>query len=113
MACTGTGRPLTATSVIELDMKRYGAITDTLEGVRRTRLLMNARLFELADRGMRLEMPEDQDAYDPFYEAIAELLSRFDVLQRIVVGLPGAFSRARRPHIQNSPAPRPRSVVRL
>jgi len=33
-------------------------------------------------------MPEDPDDYDSFYDKLTELLSRFDVLERIFIGLP-------------------------
>ncbi|KZV76063.1 hypothetical protein PENSPDRAFT_646607 [Peniophora sp. CONT] len=90
MACIGTGRPLTAALAEDIDMKRFGTLSDTLENVRRTRMLVTNRIFQLADKGLKFDMPDNPDEYDAFYDDLTELSMRFEILDRIFIGLPVA-----------------------
>ena len=87
-ACLGTGRSI-STKSIDFAFSCLETLTDTLDSVRRARLLITGRLYDIAECGIRLEMTDDPDTFDTFYEHVVELLFHFDGAHRVVVALPG------------------------
>ncbi|KAI0068692.1 hypothetical protein BV25DRAFT_1817603 [Artomyces pyxidatus] len=88
MVCLGTGRAVSSKTV-EVNLKILGLYDySTLEGARKTRLLLTSRLYDLTEQGLALQMSDDITLYDNYYDEVAEILYRFDGLHRVVLPLP-------------------------
>jgi hypothetical protein len=52
-------------------------------------MLLSTRIFDLTETALRLEMSGDHSKFESFCEESAEMLSRFDGIQRVVTSVHG------------------------
>jgi len=87
MVCIGTGRGIssksTAGNLRSLSPLNFSTLADT----RKTRMTLAAMIFDLTESGLRLEMSEDHSKFEAFCNELAEVLWRFDGLQRVVTSV--------------------------
>ncbi|KAH9006782.1 hypothetical protein EDB86DRAFT_2868239 [Lactarius hatsudake] len=70
LVCLGTGRGISS------------KITDNMLG-----MLISTKIFNLAEAGLRLEISEDHDNFETYCDESAQMLYRFDGLQRVVTSV--------------------------
>lgn len=54
-------------------------------------MLLAAMTFDLTETGLRLELSEDHGKFEEFCNELAEVLWRFDGLQRVISSVHGKF----------------------
>ena len=52
-------------------------------------MLLSTKIFNLAEAGLRLEIVEDLDKFETYCDESAQMLYRFDGLQRVVTSVHG------------------------
>ncbi len=52
-------------------------------------MLLSTKIFNLAEAGLRLEISEDHDKFETYCDESAQMLYRFDGLQRVVTSVHG------------------------
>jgi len=52
-------------------------------------MLLSTKIFNLAEAGLRLEFSEDHDKFETYCDESAQMLYRFDGLQRVVTSVHG------------------------
>jgi hypothetical protein len=56
-------------------------------------MLLAAMIFDLTETGLRLELSEDHGKFESFCNELAEVLWRFDGLQRVISSVHGNSNR--------------------
>jgi hypothetical protein len=52
-------------------------------------MLLSTKIFNLAEAGLRLEIVEDHNKFETYCDESAQMLYRFDGLQRVVTSVHG------------------------
>ena len=52
-------------------------------------MLLTGMMFDLTETGLRLEIPEDHNEFESFCDESAEILWRFDGIQRVITSVHG------------------------
>ncbi|KAI0307132.1 hypothetical protein B0F90DRAFT_1685399, partial [Multifurca ochricompacta] len=85
--CIGTGRGISS-KITDYTLSSLSPLNfSTLPNARRTRLLLSTKIFNLAESGLRLEISEDHNKFESYCDESAELLYRFDGLQRVITSV--------------------------
>jgi hypothetical protein len=87
--CIGTGRGISSKSQAGKLRALSPLNFSTLPDARKTRTTLAAMIFDLTEKGLGLEMSEDHDKFEAFCNDLAEVLWRFDGLQRVVTSVHG------------------------
>jgi len=89
--CIGTGRGISSKS-LGCKLRSLSPLNfSTPSDARRTRMLLAAMTFDLTETGLRLELSEDHGKFEEFCNELAEVLWRFDGLQRVISSVHGKF----------------------
>lgn len=87
LVCIGTGRGVSSKITDDTLGSIYPLNFSTLEDARRTRMRLSTKIFGLAEAGLRLEISEDHDTFETYCDESAQMLHRFDCLQRVVTSV--------------------------
>ena len=87
--CLGTGRGISSKITDNTLGSIYPLKFSTVEDARRTRMLLSTKIFNLAEAGLRLEIVEDHNKFETYCDESAQMLYRFDGLQRVVTSVHG------------------------
>ncbi|KAI0268225.1 hypothetical protein BC834DRAFT_868467 [Gloeopeniophorella convolvens] len=88
IVCIGTGRGISS-KVSDLPPNALSPLNfTTVANARKTRMYLCSRIFDLTEVGLRLEMSEDHNKFEAYCDESAEILYRFEGLQRIVSSVP-------------------------
>ncbi|KAH8999076.1 hypothetical protein EDB92DRAFT_922497 [Lactarius akahatsu] len=87
LVCLGTGRGISSKITDNMLGSIYPLKFSTLEDARRTRMLISTKIFNLAEAGLRMEISEDHDNFETYCDESAQMLYRFDGLQRVVTSV--------------------------
>ncbi len=87
--CIGTGRGISSKNTV-CSLRSLSPLNfSTLEDARRTRMLLANMVFDLTETGLRLEIPEDHGKFETFCDESADILWRFDGIQRVITPVHG------------------------
>ncbi|KAI0254725.1 hypothetical protein BJV78DRAFT_872379 [Lactifluus subvellereus] len=85
--CIGTGRGISSKTP-DFTLRSLAPLNfSTLANARRTRMLLSTRIFGLTEAALRLEMSEDHRKFESFCDESAEMLYRFDGMQRVITSV--------------------------
>jgi hypothetical protein len=87
LVCLGTGRGISSKITDNTLGTIYPLKFSTVEDARRTRMLLSTKIFNLAEAGLRLEIVEDHNKFETYCDESAQMLYRFDGLQRVVTSV--------------------------
>ncbi|KAI9513363.1 hypothetical protein F5148DRAFT_972145 [Russula earlei] len=87
IVCIGTGRGVSSKATSGRLVSLSPLNLSTLADARRTRMSLASMIFDLTESALRLEMTEDHNKFETFCDESAEILWRFDGLQRVITSI--------------------------